>query len=202
MTFEGYYASTFQQWVDRLDNRIHNQDEAEDRIQSLFLELFRRKEFCEDLIEKREMDAYMYGCLSKLRAQVFREGARQIPTVSLDADNMDLLSLLASSHRGSEAEEKAELDSFYKAAMKLLENLRKPQSDCGFDSIGELRRYILIRYAQSGLTFQEIADLTGMTYQNVSEHYRKITLLILPAIEDFMGKKLKITKNGLNISEN
>lgn len=200
MTFEEYYADTFEKWVRYLNTGLQNLEDAEDGVQTIFAGLASRREFCEGLIERGEMDGYMNCAVRRRCGGIRRDRYRQVPTISLDADDVDLLSLLSNSQQDSEAERKAELNDFYGKAIMLLENPFKLSSGCGFETTGELRQYILIQYARNGRTFEEIAKLVGMTHQNISLHYRKIIPEILPAIEEFIGGKLKGSKNDLHTS--
>lgn len=199
MTLDEYYANTFKKYVDYLTGKI-SREEAEDRVQNIFLSLFTRKEFCEDLIEKNEFDKYVQGTINRQPAQALREQYRQVPTVSLDGDNIDFLSFLVNNQKNTESEE-IELKDFYEAAIKLLKNPRKPTSDCGFETVGELRQYILIQYARNGRTLQEIADRVGSSFQNVSIHYGKIVIIIRPLVNKFVVGELDTPekdKNDLN----
>ncbi len=190
MTFEQYYAANYIKWVDLLASMIHDREEAEDRIQNIFLLLIPRKEFCGGLIARNEMDKYLWCAITRQRAQVFREKYKQPHTISIDPDNIDFLSSLGGSTSDTTVSEEAELEDFYKKAIGLLENPRKLPSECGFETVGEVQQYILIQYARNGRTFQEIGDLIGMTYQNVAVHYSKIVVILTPIIEEFIGRKL------------
>ena len=194
-TFEKYYSDNHIKWVNLLAAMIHDKEEAEDRVQDIFVSLIPRKEFCENLIAKGNMDKYLWTSVAHQRAQVFRKQYKQLPTVSIDADNIDFLSSIQGfTGRDMMVGEEAELEDFYKGAMELLENPRKLTSECGFENVGEVQQYILVQYARNGRTFQEIGKLIGMTHQNIAAHYGKIVITLTPMIEKFIGKKLNDLK--------
>ncbi len=186
MTLEEYYEKTFGRYVDYLTGKI-SREEAEDRVQNVFMSLFARKEFCEDLIAKGEFDKYVQGAINRQPAQALREQYRRVSTVSLDADNIDFLSSIRANHPDYEMEE-TELNDFYKAAIKLLENSRKLTSDCGFNTVGELRQYIFVQYCRNGRTLQEVGKLVGLSHQNISIHYKRIVTIIQPLVDAFVKK--------------
>lgn len=193
MIFETYYSDTFQKWVDHLATKIGNREEAEDKVQEVFTRLFPRKDFCEDLIEKGEMDAYIQGAINLQPAQVFREQIRQVPTVSIDADNIDFLSSIRADHPDCEMGE-IELDDFYETAIKLLENDRK-LPDNSFETEGELWQYIFVQHCRNGRTFEEIRDFVGCSHQNISAHFKGIVTILTPLIKRFIGGKLNSPGN-------
>ena len=190
ITLEQYYDDNYIKWVNLLTAMIHDREEAEDRVQDIFISLLSRKEFCEGLIARGEMDKYLWCAVTRQRTQVFREQYKRVPTVSIDADNVDFLSSIQESNQDITATEKVELEDFYKEAVELLDNSRRLISECGFETVGEVRQYIFIQYVQNGRTFQEIGKLIGMTHQNISVHYKKIVVILTPMIEEFIGRKL------------
>ncbi len=201
ITFEQYYAENFEKWVGLLTARIKDHDEAEDRVQDIFTRLIPRKEFCKDLIEKGEMDKYIQGTLGRQRAQIYREQRRQVPTVSIGEHNIDFLSSIKRQSpsvalggfcpmsANSKISGGIELNDFYDGAVKLLEDTRKITSDCGFETVGELRQYIFVQYARNGQTLQEIGEVVGLSHQNISVHYKRIVTILMPTIEAFIEKK-------------
>ncbi|KKN05756.1 hypothetical protein LCGC14_1084090 [marine sediment metagenome] len=190
-TFEQYYADNFQRWVDLLTKYIHDREEAEDRVQNIFVSLLPREKLCRDLIAEGKINAYVWGSVIRQRANVFRGQYKRVHTVSIDADNVDFLSSIQGNNQDITVTEKAELEDFYKKAIELLRNPRKPLLKCGFGTVGEVRQYIFIQYARNGRTFQEIGELIGTTYQNVAVHYKKIIVILTPMIEEFIEGKIK-----------
>ncbi len=191
--FEQYYEDNYIKWVKCLAHMIRNREEAEDRIQDIFVSLLPRTEFCEDLIAKNKMDLYFWCAVANQRAQVFRKKYKQLSTVGIDADNIDFLSSISTDSRGCMTVgvvAELELEDFYIKAVKLLENPRKLPSECGFETVGDVRQFILIQYARNGRTFQEIGELVNMTHQNIAAHYGKLVVILTPMIEDFIGRKL------------
>ncbi|GAF81423.1 unnamed protein product, partial [marine sediment metagenome] len=122
--FERYYSDNYTRLVDQLAFKIGNSEEAEDRVQNVFMSLFARKEFCEDLMGRGEFDAYVQGAINKQPAQALREKYRQVPTTSLNADNIDFLSSIRANDNDWGMGE-AELNNFYGVATVLLEDARK-----------------------------------------------------------------------------
>lgn len=190
MTFSQYYADNFKRWVDLLTASIHDREEAEDRIQNIFVSLLPREEFCKNLIAEGKINAYIWSSVTRQRAQVFRERYKRVPAVSIDADNIDFLSSIQGRNQDITVIEKVGLEDFYKKAIELLENSRKPVSECGFETVGEIRQYIFVQYARNGRTFEKIGELIGMTHQNVAAHYKKIKVILIPMIEEFIGWEL------------
>ncbi len=188
--FERYYNDNYDKWVNLLTNMIHDREEAEDRIQNIFVGLIPRTEFCEGLITRGEMDKYLWCVVTRQRAQVFREKYKHPPTVSIDTDNIDFLSSISGGGRDMAVGTEVELEDFYKKAIGLLVNPRKLTSECGIDNVGDVRQYILVQYARNGRTFQEIGQLLSTTGQNVAAHYSKIVVILTPMIEEFIGRKL------------
>jgi len=199
MTLEEYYEKTFNRYVDYLTERI-SREEAEDRVQNVFMSLFTRKDFCEDLIQKGEFEKYVQGAINRQPAQALREQYQQGPAISIDADNIDFLSSMRSNRVGIKlCCGDVELNDFYDEAVKLLGNPRKLISNCGFETVGELRQYIFVQYCRNSRTFEEIGGLVGCSLQNIFIHYGKIVTILTPLIERFIGRRLNNRKNDLNI---
>ncbi|KKM20482.1 hypothetical protein LCGC14_1644970 [marine sediment metagenome] len=189
-TFEQYYADKFEYWVDLLTVRIKDRAEAEDRVQDIFTGLITRKDFCEGLIEKGEMDDYIGDAIGRQRAQVYREKQRQVPTTSIDPDNIDFLSSIRDNRVGMRlCYDGVELNDFYETAIKCLVGGRKLPGG-SFETVGELRQYIFIQYCQNGRTFKEIGELVGLSLQNIAVHYKRIVTILTPTIERFIGRGL------------
>ncbi len=184
MTLEKHYADNFEKYVGYLTGKI-SREEAEDRVQNVFLSLFARKEFCELLIQQDEFDKYVQGAINRQPAQALREKYRQVPTISIEPDNIDFLSSIRDTQHGGEVTNEVELNDFYGRATKLLENPREPISDCGFETVGELRQYIFTQYCRNGRTFEEIGELVGQSFANVSKHYARIMTILTPTAERF-----------------
>ncbi len=197
MTLDKYYSDNCTRLVLQLAKKIGNLEEAEDRVQNVFMSLFARKEFCEDLIAKKEFDKYVQGAINRQPAQVLREQYRQVPTVSIDSDNIDFLSSIRHNDNDWGLCER-ELKDFYEAAVECLAGGRKLPSG-SFNTVGELRQYIFIQYCQNGRTFQEIGELVGLSLQNISLHFARIVTILTPMIEAFIGRKLNSKGNDLNI---
>ena len=188
ISFEQYYAENFKKWVDLLTVRIKDRDEAEDRVQNIFTRLIPRKEFCEDLIAKREMDKYIQSAISRQRAQVYREQQKQIPTVSIDPNNIDFLSSIRDNRVGMGlCYDEVELNDFYETALKCLAKGRKLSGE-SFETVGELRQYIFVQYCRNGRTLQEIGELVGLSHQNISVHLGRIITILTPMISAFIGQ--------------
>lgn len=185
--FEQYYSHNFKPWVNYLTRLIGDREEAEDRIQDVFTYLLTRKKFCEELIEQGEFGKYVHGAIIKQTAQICRERRRRIPTINLE--DINALAWLAEDQSDNGAGEQIELNDFYATAVKYLAGGRK-LPDGGFDTVGELRQYILIQYARNNRTFEEIGKLVGLTHQNISVHFTRIKEILKPLIEKFIGKKL------------
>ncbi len=118
-TTEQYYSDNFTKWVNLLTTMIHDREEAEDHVQDIFVRLFSRKEFCEGLIARGEMDKYLWCAVTRQRTQVFREQYKRVPTVSIDADNVDFLSSIQESNQDITATEKVELEDFFSQSMMI-----------------------------------------------------------------------------------
>lgn len=188
MTFEQYYTDRFGHWVDYLSKLIGNREEAEDRVQDIFMYFSRRKAFCEELIEADKFGNYVHGAIIKQIAQMCREQNRQVSTVSIDMDNIDFLSSIRDNQLGMElCYEKIVLDDFYTEAIKRLGDPRKLSGE-SFETVGELRQYIFVQYAQNDRTLDEIGDLVGLSHQNIAIHIKKIREILTPLIIDFVGK--------------
>ena len=197
MIFEEYYADNFERWVKYLTRLIHDPEEAEDRVQNIFASFLPRKKFCEEIILRDEdgFDRYVLRAIILQTAQIRRERDKRVPTVSIDADNIDLISSIRDNQVGMElCYETVELNDFYNEAKKLLEDSRKLTSDCGFETVGELRQYIFIQYCRNGRTLDEIGELVGLSHQNISLHYGRIITILTPLIESFT--KLKVNGGG------
>jgi hypothetical protein len=201
ITFEEYYEKTFGQYVNYLTGKL-SREEAEDRVQNVFLSLLPRKEFCEELIEKGELEKYIQGAINRQPAQVLREQYRRVSTVSLDADNIDFLSSIRDTQHGGEVTDEVELDNFYKTAVKCLASGRK-LSGGSFETVGELWQYIFIQYCRNGRTFQEAGKLVGLSHQNISAHFARIVTILTPMIEAFIGRKIEGpgNKSGNDLQE-
>ena len=201
-TFEQYYIRRFPYWVDLLTVRIKDRAEAEDRVQDIFTGLITRKDFCEGLIEKGEMDDYIGNAIGRQRAQVYREKQRQVPTTSIDSNNIDFLSSIRDNRAGMElCYDEVELNDFYETALKCLAKGRKLPGG-SFETVGELRQYIFIQYCQNGRTFKEVGELVGLSLQNIAVHYERIVTILTPMISAFINKKIDGSRNDLNISDN
>lgn len=194
MTITEYYTNNFKKWVDLLAVMIHDREEAEDRVQDVFVKLLEREEKFLDLIKQGEIDKYLYCVMANQRAQVFRKQYKQPPMVSIDTENIDFLSSLREGAQDMTTTEGLELEDFYETAVALLQNSRRPIGNCGFGTIGEVWQYIFVQYARNGRTLTEIGDLLTMTHQNVSQHYSTIKAILLPAVEEFIGRKLDSSK--------
>ncbi len=189
-TFEQYYIRRFSYWVDLLTVRIKDRAEAEDRVQDIFTQLIPRKDFCEALIEKGEMDDYIGNAIGRQRAQVYREQQKQIPTTSIDPDNIDFLSSIRDNRVGMGlCYDEVELNDFYEAAVKCLAAGRKLPGG-SFETVGELRQYIFIQYCRNGRTFKEIGKLVGLSLQNIAVHYERIVTILTPMISAFINRPL------------
>ncbi len=189
ITFDKYYANNFEKWVNLLAKRIKDRNEAEDRVQNIFISLIPRKDFCEGLIERGEFDKYIQSAVGRQRAQVYREQQRHPPTVSIDSDNIDFLSSIRDTQHGGEVTDSVELNSFYEAAVKCLGGGRKLSGDC-FETVGELRQYIFVHYCRNGRTFKEIGDLVGLSHQNISIHFARIVTILTPMISASTKREL------------
>ena len=188
MTLEQYYADNFEEYVNYLIGKL-SKEEAEDRVQNVFLSLFARKEFYNDLIEKGELGKYIQGAINRQPAQAFREKYRQVPTVSIDPDNIDFLSSIRDTQHGGEVTDEVELNDFYEAALKCLAKGRKLPGG-SFETAGELRQYIFVQYCRNSRTLQEIGELVGLSHQNISVHYKRIVTILTPMISAFTEIKL------------
>lgn len=193
--FEKYYAGAFDRLVLQLGKKLGNLEEAEDRVQDVFLRLSTRKDFCEDLIAKGEFDKYVQGAINKQPAQVYREQYQQVPTVSLDADNIDFLSSIRANHSNCEMGE-IELNDFYEKAIELLEDKRKLSAGRGFETAGEQRQYIFIQYCRNGRTFEEIGGVIGCSHQNIEQRYATILTILTPLLEKYLGRKVNGPEKG------
>ena len=194
-TFEQYYSDNFERWVKYLTRLIHNPEEAEDRVQDIFASFLPRKKFCEEIIQRDEdgFDRYVLRAIILQTAQIRRERDKRVPTVSIDADNIDLISSIRDNRLNME-QQGIELNDLYETATKLLEDSRKLASDCGFETVGELRQYIFIQYCRNGRTLDEIGELVKLSHQNISLHYGRIITILTPLIESFT--KLKVNSGG------
>ncbi len=187
MTFEQYYLKHFDEWVNYLTRLTGDREEAEDKIQDIFMYLLTRKKFCEELIGRDEFGKYVHGAIIIKTAQICRERKRRIPTINLE--DVNALAWLAEDQSSDKVTVQPELDDFYAEATKQLADDRKLPMG-GFDTAGELRQYILVQYARNNRTFEEIGELVGQSLQNISAHYMKIKEILGPLIENFIGKKL------------
>ncbi len=187
MTLEQYYADNFQKWVNYLARLIGDPEEAEDRVQDIFTYLLTRKEFCEELIEQEEFGGYILGAIARQIVYMCRERSKRIPTINLE--DVNALAWLAEDQSSDKVTVQPELDDFYAEATRQLADDRKLPVG-GFDTVGELRQYILIQYARNNRTFEEIGELVGQSHQNISAHYMRIKEILGPLIENFIGKKL------------
>lgn len=184
MTFEEYYEKTFGRYVDYLTGKL-SREEAENRVQDVFMSLLSRKELCEDLIEKGEFDKYVQGAINKQPAQMYREQYRRVPTVSIDSDNIDFLSSIRAKDNGG-VTDKVELNDFYGgASVKLLENTRLLPEPTAFETVGELWQYIFVQYCRNGRTLEEIGGSVSLTSQNISLHFTRIVTILTPMIRRF-----------------
>lgn len=189
--FNQYYIRRFPYWADYLSRKLGDPEEAEDKVQEVFTRLLPRKEFCSRLLGEGKFDRYMQGVIDKQRAQVYREQSRRVPTTSIDPDNIDFLSSIRDNLQDDVAQINIELNDFYEGAGKLLENPRKLTSDCGFETVGELRQYIFIQYCRNGRTLREIGKLVGCSYQNIARRFTAILTILTPMISAFTGKGIK-----------
>ncbi len=202
MTLEEYYEKTFGQYVNYLTGKI-SREEAEDRVQNVFMSLFARREFCELLIEHDEFDRYVQGAINRQPAQALREQYRRVSTVSIDPDNIDFLSSIRDTQHGGEVTNEIELNDFYEeASVKLLENTRLLYDPSAFETVGELRQYIFVQYCRNNRTFPEIGKLVGQSHQSISLHFGRIVTILTPMIEAFIGKKLNGGGNDLQETDN
>lgn len=196
MTFEQYYTDQFNHWVDYLSKLIGNREEAEDRVQDVFVYLSTRKAFCEELIEADEFGSYVHGAMIRQITYMCREQEKRVPTVTLDMENMDFISWIADNQQGNEIAEKVELDEFYeRASAELLANTRAPLKCTAFGTVGELQQYIFIQYTRNNRTFEEIGEFVEMSHQLVYYHYREAKNILIPLIEGFINKKLSFPGN-------
>lgn len=200
MTFEQYYNDNCTKLVLQLAKKIGNLEEAEDRVQNIFMSLLPRKEFCGGLMERGELEKYIQGAMNRQSAQIYREQSQQVPTTSIDIDNIDFLSSIRANDNDWGMSE-LELNDFYDGAKKLLDDSRKLPSK-GFETVGELRQYIFVQYCQNGKTFREIGELVGLSLWNISVHYKRIVTILTPFIINFLWGKSDDSKNDLTKSEN
>lgn len=196
ISFGQYYNDNCTQLVLQLAKKIGSLEEAEDRVQNVFMSLLPRKEFYEELIEKGELEKYIQGAINKQPAQMYREQHRQVPTISLE-ERPNFLSWFTKDRQDNSVMDEVELNSFFDYATKCLANPRKLTSDCGFDTVGELRQYIFIQYCRNGRTFEEIGGLVGCSLQNIFLHYGRIITILTPMLEKYLGVKLVDMKKEL-----
>lgn len=187
--FETYYVEHFEKWVAYLTKKIGDPEEARDKVQDIFMYLSTRKKFCGGLLARGELGKYVHGAIIIKTAQICRERKRRIPTINLE--DVNALAWLAEDQSSDKVTVQPELDDFYAEATKQLVDDRKLPAG-GFDTVGELRQYILVQYARNNRTFEEIGELVGQSLQNISAHYMKIKEILGPLIENFIGKKLDI----------
>ncbi len=186
-TFEQYYIKNFKMWVDSLSKKIGNREEAEDRVQDIFMSLSTRKEFCKGILKESNFHKYIKGAIMRQRANFFEARGKHVPTIRYG--DVDFSVEIAESQQDNGTTEEIELNDFYETAVKLLADPRKSRLE-KFNTVGEFRQYVFVQHIRNGRTFEEIKDLIGVTSRNFWCS-RRIATILMPLCEKYFNISLR-----------